>query len=108
MVVHHIVTVLLLIFSYYSGFFRIGSIIVLLHDLADIFLEVGSAGCHQPNKDCISRWKVGFITNYYSGHFAGGSKTVPSRVMEIEPNGGSMPTWDSYCWVYNPGDPGLS
>lgn len=41
MVVHHIVTVLLLIFSYYSGFFRIGSIIVLLHDLADIFLEVG-------------------------------------------------------------------
>ncbi|XP_073236842.1 ceramide synthase 6-like [Porites lutea] len=39
MVVHHIVTVLLLVFSYYSGFFRIGSIIVLLHDLADIFLE---------------------------------------------------------------------
>ena len=58
--------------------------------------------------DCISRWKVGFITNYYSGHFAGRSKTVPSRVMEIEPNGGSMPTWDSYGWVYNPGDPGLS
>lgn len=53
MVVHHIVTVLLLIFSYYSGFFRIGSIIVLLHDLADIFLEVGSAGCHQPNKDWL-------------------------------------------------------
>lgn len=41
MVVHHIVTVLLLTFSYNSGFFRIGCVIMLLHDLADIFLEVG-------------------------------------------------------------------
>lgn len=39
MVVHHIVTVLLLTFSYNSGFFRIGCVIMLLHDLADIFLE---------------------------------------------------------------------
>ena len=40
MVVHHIVTVLLLVFSYNTGFFRIGCVIILLHDLADIFLEV--------------------------------------------------------------------
>ena len=40
MVVHHIVTVMLTTFSYNSGFFRIGCVIMLLHDLADIFLEV--------------------------------------------------------------------
>ena len=40
MVVHHIVTVMLTTFSYNAGFFRIGCVIILLHDLADIFLEV--------------------------------------------------------------------
>ena len=40
MVVHHIVTVMLTTFSYSTGFFRIGCVIMLLHDLADIFLEV--------------------------------------------------------------------
>ena len=40
MVIHHIVTVMLTTFSYTAGFFRIGSVIILLHDLADIFLEV--------------------------------------------------------------------
>lgn len=39
MVVHHIVTVMLTTFSYNAGFFRIGCVIILLHDLADIFLE---------------------------------------------------------------------
>ncbi|XP_020608328.1 ceramide synthase 6-like [Orbicella faveolata] len=39
MVIHHIVTVMLTTFSYTAGFFRIGSVIILLHDLADIFLE---------------------------------------------------------------------
>jgi len=41
MVIHHIVTVMLTTFSYTAGFFRIGCVIILLHDLADIFLEVG-------------------------------------------------------------------
>ena len=42
MVLHHIVTILLTVFSYTSGFFRIGTIIMLLHDLSDIPLEVSS------------------------------------------------------------------
>ena len=40
MVIHHIVTIMLTSFSYTAGFFRIGCVIMLLHDLADIFLEV--------------------------------------------------------------------
>ena len=40
MTLHHIVTILLLGFSFYAGFFRIGAVIILVHDVADIFLEV--------------------------------------------------------------------
>ena len=40
MAIHHVVTIMLTVCSYSSGFFRIGSVIMLLHDLADIFLEV--------------------------------------------------------------------
>ncbi|XP_058964458.2 ceramide synthase 5 [Pocillopora verrucosa] len=39
MAIHHVVTIMLTVCSYSSGFFRIGSVIMLLHDLADIFLE---------------------------------------------------------------------
>lgn len=40
MLIHHIVTILLMGFSYTTSFFRIGAVIVLVHDVADIFLEV--------------------------------------------------------------------
>lgn len=40
MLIHHIVTILLLGFSYVSSFFRVGAVIVLVHDIADVFLEV--------------------------------------------------------------------
>ena len=41
MVIHHFVTFSLLALSYSTGFFRIGCIIMLLHDVTDVFLEVG-------------------------------------------------------------------
>ena len=39
MIIHHIVTICLLITSFLTNFTRIGGIILFIHDLADIFLE---------------------------------------------------------------------
>lgn len=37
---HHIVTITLLAFSWFCNLTRIGTIVLLLHDCADAFLEV--------------------------------------------------------------------
>ncbi|MQL95442.1 hypothetical protein Taro_028119, partial [Colocasia esculenta] len=39
MMSHHIVTTVLIGYSYFSGFFRIGCIVLALHDACDVFLE---------------------------------------------------------------------
>nr|DAD21557.1 TPA_asm: hypothetical protein HUJ06_023020 [Nelumbo nucifera] len=39
MMSHHIITVILIGYSYLTRFFRIGSIILALHDASDVFLE---------------------------------------------------------------------
>ncbi|XP_038076445.1 ceramide synthase 6-like [Patiria miniata] len=38
-VIHHIATVLLISFSYICNFTRIGSLVMVIHDISDIFLE---------------------------------------------------------------------
>ena len=41
MFLHHIVTLFLILFSYYTNFTRCGSIIIFIHDVVDPFLEFG-------------------------------------------------------------------
>lgn len=40
MFVHHIVTIMLLTFSWTSNLFRVGSLVLVIHDFADVPLEV--------------------------------------------------------------------
>lgn len=39
MFVHHLTTILLMCFSWTCNFFKVGTLVLLLHDCADIFLE---------------------------------------------------------------------
>jgi ceramide synthetase len=39
MMIHHIVTISLIIISHLANFFRVGAIILLIHDISDVFLE---------------------------------------------------------------------
>lgn len=39
MILHHVTTILLIILSYLTNFTRVGAVILLLHDSADVFLE---------------------------------------------------------------------
>jgi len=41
MIIHHVATIILLLLSYLTNHHRVGSIILLVHDVADVFLEFG-------------------------------------------------------------------
>nr|VZH99531.1 unnamed protein product [Spirometra erinaceieuropaei] len=41
MIVHHVVTILLLHFSMLARFYRVGALVLFLHDFSDILLEAG-------------------------------------------------------------------
>jgi len=41
MIMHHVVTIALIGLSYYYSMYRVGSSVLLVHDVSDIFLELG-------------------------------------------------------------------
>ncbi|XP_047341840.1 ceramide synthase LOH2-like [Impatiens glandulifera] len=50
MMSHHVVTVILIGYSYISGFFRIGSVILALHDASDVFMEAAKVFKYSENE----------------------------------------------------------
>lgn len=61
-IVHHAATIFLISFSYCANYIRIGTLVLVIHDAADCFLEVSSQQtCHaepgeqrcSPPKGCV-------------------------------------------------------
>ncbi|KAI4375725.1 hypothetical protein MLD38_013557 [Melastoma candidum] len=50
MMSHHVITVFLIGCSYYTRFFRIGSVILALHDASDVFLEAAKVFKYSGNE----------------------------------------------------------
>lgn len=66
MIIHHLTTILLLVFSYVTNFTRVGATILLLHDSADILLE--SAKCFvYISKAKDSQWACKFCDTLFAG-----------------------------------------
>ena len=61
LVAHHCIAVLLLIFSYVDNFVRIGCIILIAHDIADVWLETVKL---------LNYTKCGRLTNFVFAIFA--------------------------------------
>ncbi|CAA2995066.1 LAG1 longevity assurance homolog 2-like [Olea europaea subsp. europaea] len=50
MMSHHVVTVILIAYSYMARFFRIGAVILALHDASDVFLEAAKVFKYSKNE----------------------------------------------------------
>lgn len=63
MFIHHIATIILMCFSWVGNLTRIGSLVLLVHDCADIFLEVS-----MPYSNCwyvILIWQIWYVHGKY-------------------------------------------
>ena len=67
MMIHHVVTIILLSFSFLTNFTRIGTSILFVHDSADIFLEMGKI-FNYIQRCRRAKW-AGFITDGFFATF---------------------------------------
>lgn len=66
MFIHHIAAILLMCFSWVVNVFRIGSLVLVVHDSADIFLEVSPVH-FSPFNYFITRWYDFFVSGRQNG-----------------------------------------
>lgn len=69
MILHHFITIALIVCSYLTGFTKVGSIIILLHDIADIFLETAKVFNYCSQKPGY-KWLKAWIVDPMFGVFA--------------------------------------
>lgn len=69
MIVHHIVTISLIVLSFLTKFMRIGAVILLIHDLADVFLESAKVFNYMARAE-NTRWMKDYIVDPLFGVFA--------------------------------------
>ena len=60
MLTHHIVTVLLVFFSWYSKLFRAGTLVLILHDLSDPFMEIAKLMLYTGRQTLANIWFASF------------------------------------------------
>lgn len=51
MMMHHIITIILLVTSYFYNYTRAGCLILVLMDPCDVFLSVRNTSCHELERD---------------------------------------------------------
>mmetsp|Transcript_15117 Transcript_15117/g.33337 ORF Transcript_15117/g.33337 Transcript_15117/m.33337 type:complete len:384 (+) Transcript_15117:84-1235(+) len=68
MILHHLITIALITISFLNNFTRIGSVILLLHDVADVFLEAGK-GLNYISKAKGGKWLAPIVDSIF-GLFA--------------------------------------
>ncbi|XP_075265200.1 uncharacterized protein LOC142357475 [Convolutriloba macropyga] len=58
---HHIVTLFLIVYSHYVNFMRVGAMVLLLHDVCDIWLEFAKLGNYANNEALSTAMFVVFL-----------------------------------------------
>lgn len=77
MITHHVVTITLLAVSYQFGQHRIGSVVLILHDVSDIFLE-GAKLCRYAGFEGITNYSFGLFATVF---FVSRLIILPLRVL---------------------------
>lgn len=65
MILHHVITIFLLLFSLLAGFTRIGTSILLCHDIADIFLEMGKCINYVGQNNKKATWAIRLCDGFF-------------------------------------------